>query len=88
MALILLPAKLLRGYWKALLVKGQRQVTRQAEEIAFESIYPEVQRKGVTLALVWQEGVNTGHGNFELCQFLPSLQPVERAPLLAEAPGA
>jgi transposase len=54
---------------KALLGKGQRQVTSPPEEIAFEPIHQELQRKGVTLALLWQEGVNAGQWNLSYASF-------------------
>jgi len=54
---------------KALLGKGQRQVRSQPEEIAFEPIHQELQRKGVTLALLWQEGVNGGQWNLSYASF-------------------
>lgn len=41
-----------------MLGKGKRKVTTQAEPIDFASVDLELQRKGVTLALLWQEGLD------------------------------
>lgn len=43
---------------KELLGKGKRKVGSRAEPIDFEPIHVELQRKGVTLALLWQEGLD------------------------------
>ena len=40
--------------------KGQRQLRKPKEKIDFQAIHRELQRKGVTLALLWQEGVDEG----------------------------
>ena len=40
--------------------KGQRQPRKPKEKIDFQAIHRELQRKGVTLALLWQEGVDDG----------------------------
>lgn len=44
---------------KDLLGKGKRQ-TREREEIDFARLEVELRRKGVTLALLWQEGLDQG----------------------------
>ncbi|WP_225938434.1 IS21 family transposase [Leptothermofonsia sichuanensis] len=43
-----------------LLGKGQRQVPIKTETINFAQVAVELQRKGVTLALLWQEGLDKG----------------------------
>lgn len=43
-----------------LLGKGQRQVPDKPETIDFGQVAVELQRKGVTLALLWQEGLDQG----------------------------
>jgi transposase len=43
-----------------LLGKGQRQVPLKPETIDFARVAVELQRKGVTLALLWQEGLDQG----------------------------
>ncbi len=42
--------------------KGKRKVLPKAETIDFAQVAMELQRKGVTLALVWQEGLDKGQG--------------------------
>ncbi len=44
----------------ALLGKGNRQVPAKTETIDFAQVAVELQRKGVTLALLWQEGLDKG----------------------------
>jgi transposase len=48
---------------RALLGKGQRQPRQAPEAIDFAAIQRELKRKGVTLALLWQEGLDTGQWN-------------------------
>jgi transposase len=43
-----------------LLGKGKRQVADKVETIDFAQVTVELQRKGVTLALLWQEGLDKG----------------------------
>lgn len=45
---------------KALLGKGKRKVNQPAEAVDFAAMEVELQRKGVTLALLWQEGLDKG----------------------------
>ena len=45
---------------KELLGKGKRPVSEKVEEIDFATIEVELKRKGVTLALLWQEGLDKG----------------------------
>ena len=45
---------------QTLLGKGKRKTTRRAETINFESVHQELEIKGVTLALLWQEGLDRG----------------------------
>jgi len=45
---------------KELLGKGKRQVNQQGEAIDFAPLEVELRRKGVTLALLWQEGLDKG----------------------------
>lgn len=45
---------------KELLGKGKRRETQPVEPIDFAAIALELQRKGVTLALLWQEGLDKG----------------------------
>jgi len=45
---------------KDLLGKGKRKVSPQGEVIDFAPIELELRRKGVTLALLWQEGLDQG----------------------------
>jgi transposase len=45
---------------KALLGKGKRKASQEAEAVDFTPIEVELQRKGVTLALLWQEGLDKG----------------------------
>lgn len=45
---------------KELLGKGQRKSTQKAEAIDFATVEVELKRKGVTLALLWQEGLDKG----------------------------
>ena len=54
---------------KALLGKGQRPSQSSPKKIEFEPVHRELQRKGVTLALLWQEGLdkkqwNCSYGGF------------------------
>ena len=54
---------------RALLGKGIRKPSRRKTAIDFEPVQRELKRKGVTLSLLWQEGINTGtwscsYGNF------------------------
>ncbi|MEA5464900.1 IS21 family transposase, partial [Leptothoe sp. PORK10 BA2] len=54
---------------QALLGKGKRKLTATPETISYEQVHRELAKKGVTLALLWQEGLNTGewscsYGNF------------------------
>jgi transposase len=54
---------------QALLGKGQRKSNAPKKAIAFEPIHQELAKKGVTLALLWQEGLDAGqwdcsYGNF------------------------
>lgn len=43
---------------QVLLGKGKRESTEPVVAIEFEQVHRELQRKGVTLALVWQEGID------------------------------
>jgi transposase len=45
---------------KELLGKGKRKETQSVEPIDFAALELELQRKGVTLALLWQEGLDKG----------------------------
>ena len=45
---------------KALLGKGKRKASQAAELVDFAPIEVELQHKGVTLALLWQEGLDKG----------------------------
>lgn len=45
---------------KDLLGKGKRKTTERSETIDFAVLEVELQRKGVTLALLWQEGLDKG----------------------------
>jgi transposase len=45
---------------KDLLGKGKRKTTERSETIDFAALEVELQRKGVTLALLWQEGLDKG----------------------------
>jgi len=45
---------------KELLGKGKRKETQSVEPIDFAAMALELQRKGVTLALLWQEGLDKG----------------------------
>ena len=45
---------------RALLGKGIRRPTPRKTEIDFEPVQRELKRKGVTLSLLWQEGINAG----------------------------
>ncbi len=54
---------------KALLGKGKRPGDNRREDIAFEEVHRELQRKGVTLSLLWQEGVNAGMWNCSYASF-------------------
>ena len=45
---------------RALLGKGQRQPIRRQKAMDFEPVQRELKRKGVTLSLLWQEGINAG----------------------------
>nr|WP_250565419.1 IS21 family transposase [Adonisia turfae] len=45
---------------QTLLGKGKRKTNRRAETINFESVHQELKTKGVTLALLWQEGLDRG----------------------------
>lgn len=54
---------------QALLGKGKRKTTAPPEAIAYSDVHRELARKGVTLALLWQEGLDAGewscsYGNF------------------------
>ena len=54
---------------QALLGKGQRQASKVGHPIDFTPVHRELKRKGVTLALLWQEGLDRGewecsYGNF------------------------
>ena len=51
------------GEARALLGKGHRQPRPVPEAIDFAYIQRELKRKGVTLALLWQEGLDTGQWN-------------------------
>ena len=48
---------------RALLGKGLRQAKASSEAIDFEPVHRELQRKGVTLALLWQEGLDQSQWN-------------------------
>jgi IS30 family transposase len=43
-----------------LLGKGKRPTAAAIQALEFEPIHSELQRKGVTLALLWQEGIDRG----------------------------
>ncbi len=45
---------------RALLGKGKRKPSHRKEAIDFEPVQRELKRKGVTLSLLWQEGINAG----------------------------
>ncbi|MEO0435260.1 MAG: IS21 family transposase, partial [Cyanobacteria bacterium J06656_5] len=45
---------------QTLLGKGKRKTNRRAETINFEAVHQELKTKGVTLALLWQEGLDRG----------------------------
>lgn len=45
---------------KALLGKGTRKPSNRKKTIDFEPVQRELKRKGVTLSLLWQEGINAG----------------------------
>lgn len=45
---------------KELLGKGKRQASQKVEEIEFATVELELKRKGVTLVLLWQEGLDKG----------------------------
>jgi len=45
---------------KDLLGKGKRRVNERTEPVDFAGVDLELQRKGVTLALLWQEGLDKG----------------------------
>jgi len=54
---------------QALLGKGKRKTTASPEVIAYSEVHRELAKKGVTLALLWQEGLDAGewscsYGNF------------------------
>lgn len=54
---------------QALLGKGKPKPGKVGQAIAFEGVHKELKRKGVTLALLWQEGLERGewhcsYGNF------------------------
>lgn len=54
---------------QSLLGKGKRKTNASPETIAYDYIHRELAKKGVTLALLWQEGLDTGewscsYGNF------------------------
>lgn len=54
---------------QALLGKGKRKTTASPEVIAYSDVHQELAKKGVTLALLWQEGLDAGewscsYGNF------------------------
>ena len=54
---------------QSLLGKGKRKISASPETIAYERIHRELAQQGVTLALLWQEGLDTGewscsYGNF------------------------
>mgnify|MGYP001796253007 FL=1 len=54
---------------QVLLGKGKRKTTASPEPISYDQVHRELAKKGVTLALLWQEGLNTGewscsYGNF------------------------
>ncbi|NEO34511.1 MAG: helix-turn-helix domain-containing protein, partial [Symploca sp. SIO3C6] len=48
------------GDLQTLLGKGKRARSVASETIAFEGIHQELAAKGVTLALLWQEGIERG----------------------------
>jgi hypothetical protein len=45
---------------KEVLGKGKRKTSQRSEVIDFAAVELELQRKGVTLALLWQEGLDKG----------------------------
>lgn len=54
---------------QSLIGKGKRKTNASPETIAYDHIHRELAKKGVTLALLWQEGLDTGdwscsYGNF------------------------
>ena len=49
----------------------------EAKEIAFSPLHQELSQKGVTLALLWQEGLRPRRLDAKLRSVLPPLQPVE-----------
>lgn len=54
---------------QAVLGKGKRKAQASAEPIGYDEVHRELAKKGVTLALLWQEGISAGdwscsYGNF------------------------
>jgi transposase len=54
---------------QAVLGKGQRKSNHREDPIDFATVEVEVKRKGVTLALVWQEGLDKEHWNCSYATF-------------------
>jgi transposase len=52
-----------------LLGKGKRPTAAAIQALEFEPIHSELQRKGVTLALLWQEGIDRGDWSLSYGQF-------------------
>jgi predicted DNA-binding protein YlxM (UPF0122 family) len=72
---------------KALLGKGKRKASQEAEAVDFTPIEVELQRKGVTLALLWQEGLDKGQWQMNYGHLLSALQPVAAAAAVESAAG-
>ena len=59
---------------KALLGKGKRQVAPTAQPIDYAKVDLDRQGKGVTLALLWQEGIDRGTWNLSYASFCRGYQ--------------
>ena len=59
---------------KELLGKGKRKVAQSAPAIDYAKVDVERQGKGVTLALIWQEGIDRGAWNLSYASFCRGYQ--------------
>lgn len=54
---------------RQVLGKGQRQYPAQQESLDFQAVHRELKRKGVTLALLWQEGIDENRWTLSYSSF-------------------
>lgn len=69
---------------KEQLGKGKRKIKEKPETIDFTTLEIELQRKGVTLALLWQEGIDKQQWQCTITT-LPLLQSMENSPSTDDA---